>query len=120
MAFAVTNAGITNFNPLIISGYGFSETKTTLMAAPQAAVAMVAQTVATLIMLYMPNMRCLLWSASMLPAIAGTVMIHGKSSSILCLQSCRPSNRDQCSTLKHTALLRSLAFIFWAFTIFAL
>ncbi|CAH0057664.1 unnamed protein product [Clonostachys solani] len=76
MAFAVTNAGITNFNPLIISGYGFSRTKTVLMASPQAAVAIVAQVTATVIMLYVPNVRCIIWVLSTLPAIAGTVMIH--------------------------------------------
>lgn len=79
MAFSVTNAGITNFNPLIISGYGFSETKTTLMASPQAAVAIVAQVTATVIMLYVPNVRCIIWTLSTFPALAGTVMIHSKS-----------------------------------------
>lgn len=79
MAFAVTNAGITNFNPLIISGYGFSKTKTVLMASPQAAVAIVAQVSATAIMLYVPNVRCIIWIISTFPIIAGTVMIHSKS-----------------------------------------
>jgi hypothetical protein len=82
-AFAVTNAGITNFNPLIISGYGFSQQKTSLMAAPQAAVAIVAQVSATVVMLYVRNVRCILWTLSTLPAIAGTVMIHSK-----CLSPC--------------------------------
>ncbi|KAH7407749.1 hypothetical protein BKA64DRAFT_706157 [Cadophora sp. MPI-SDFR-AT-0126] len=34
IAQSITNAGITNFNPLIIAGYGFSAPKTTLMATP--------------------------------------------------------------------------------------
>ena len=38
---------MTNFNPLIIAGYGFSRTKTVLMATPQAAVAMVSGAVLT-------------------------------------------------------------------------
>ncbi|GAA6002871.1 uncharacterized protein JCM10292_001348 [Rhodotorula paludigena] len=38
VAQAITNAGITNFNPLIINGFGFSKVRTTLMATPQAAV----------------------------------------------------------------------------------
>lgn len=86
MAFAVTNAGITNFNPLIISGYGFSRTKTVLMASPQAALAIVAQVTATVIMLYVPNVRCIIWVVSTFPAIAGAVMIRCKlcSSSSLC------------------------------------
>lgn len=78
MAFSVTNAGITNFNPLIITGYGFSQTKTTLMASPQAALAIVAQVSATVIMLYVRNVRCLIWVISVFPAIAGTVMIRCK------------------------------------------
>ncbi|KAH8886109.1 putative allantoate permease [Thozetella sp. PMI_491] len=76
VAFAITNAGITNFNPLIISGYGFSQTKTVLMASPQAAVAIVAQVTATIIMLYVRNVRCIIWAVSTFPAIAGTVMIR--------------------------------------------
>ncbi|KAJ3531530.1 hypothetical protein NM208_g8475 [Fusarium decemcellulare] len=41
-AYSITNASITNFNPLIIEGYGFSPTRTALLATPQAAIAMVA------------------------------------------------------------------------------
>lgn len=80
MAYAVTNAGITNFTPLVISGYGFSQSKTVLMAAPQAAVAMVSQIIATIIMFYVPNVRCLLWLLSTFPAIAGGAMVHGRVS----------------------------------------
>ncbi|KUL83733.1 hypothetical protein ZTR_08642 [Talaromyces verruculosus] len=76
VAQSITNAGITNFNPLIISGYGFSQTKTTLMATPQAAVAFVAQIIATTIAFLVPNVRCLLWVLSCFPALAGSVMIH--------------------------------------------
>jgi hypothetical protein len=76
VAQSITNAGITNFNPLIISGYGFSQTKTTLMATPQAAVAFVAQIIATAITFLVPNVRCLLWVLSCFPALAGAVMIH--------------------------------------------
>lgn len=76
MAYAVTNSGITNFNPLIISGYGFSPQKTSLMSAPQAAVAIVAQVVATVIMLYVPRTRCIIWVLSTFPALAGAAMIH--------------------------------------------
>lgn len=76
IAQSITNAGITNFNPLIISGYGFSTAKTTLMATPQAAVAMVAQTVFTAIAFFVPNVRCLLWVVSSLVALAGAVMVH--------------------------------------------
>uniref|UniRef100_A0A093VJ93 Putative transporter n=1 Tax=Talaromyces marneffei PM1 TaxID=1077442 RepID=A0A093VJ93_TALMA len=76
VAQSITNAGITNFNPLIISGYGFSQTKTTLMATPQAAVAFVAQIIATSITFLVPNIRCLLWVLSCFPALAGSVMIH--------------------------------------------
>lgn len=78
MAFSVTNAGITNFNPLITSGYGFSPTQTALMSSPQAAVAIVAQVSATVIMLYVRNVRCIIWVVSTFPAIAGTVMIRSK------------------------------------------
>jgi hypothetical protein len=76
VAQSITNAGITNFNPLIISGYGFSQTKTTLMATPQAAVAFVAQIIATAFTFLVPNIRCLLWVLSCFPALAGSVMIH--------------------------------------------
>jgi hypothetical protein len=79
VCYAVTNAGVTNFNPLIISGYGFSPTKTTLMASPQAAVAFVVQFSATFAMLYIDNLRCIVWAVSALPAIAGTVMIRSKT-----------------------------------------
>ncbi|PVH84373.1 putative allantoate permease [Cadophora sp. DSE1049] len=76
IAQSITNAGITNFNPLIIAGYGFSAPKTTLMATPQAAIALVAQVICTAITFYIPNIRCLLWTLSCLPALAGAVMIH--------------------------------------------
>ncbi|EKG12354.1 Major facilitator superfamily [Macrophomina phaseolina MS6] len=76
IAQSITNAGITNFNPLIIAGYGFSQSKTTLMATPQAAVALVAQVFCTTLAFFIPNIRCILWVVGTLPALAGAVMIH--------------------------------------------
>ncbi|KAF4301535.1 Major facilitator superfamily [Botryosphaeria dothidea] len=76
IAQSITNAGITNFNPLIISGYGYSQAKTTLMATPQAAVAFVAQVFCTTLAFFVPNTRCVLWTVGTLPALAGSVMIH--------------------------------------------
>ena len=76
LGYAVANAGITNFNPLIISGYGFSPTRTTLMATPQAAVAMIAGAVLTTVSLFRPNLRCVFWIVSALIGLAGAVMVH--------------------------------------------
>lgn len=78
IVFSITNSAVTNFNPLIISGYGFSRSKTALMSSPQAAVALVAQVSATILMVYVPNIRCILWFLSTLPALAGAVMIRSK------------------------------------------
>uniref|UniRef100_L2GAI8 Allantoate permease n=1 Tax=Colletotrichum fructicola (strain Nara gc5) TaxID=1213859 RepID=L2GAI8_COLFN len=50
IGYAIANAGITNFNPLIIAGYGFSQTKT--------------------------NLRCFFWIISALIGLAGAVMVH--------------------------------------------
>jgi len=66
------------FNPLIIAGYGFSKSKTTLMATPQAGVAFVAQVICTALAYFVPNIRCVLWTLSSLPALAGAIMIHSK------------------------------------------
>ncbi|CAG9981803.1 unnamed protein product [Clonostachys byssicola] len=76
MAWAIVNSGITNFNPLIISGYGFTQMKTTLMATPQAAVAFVSQVAFAVIAYFIPNIRCALWIGSTLPALAGAIMIN--------------------------------------------
>lgn len=76
IAQSITNAGITNFNPLIISGFGFSQAKTTLLATPQAAVAMVAQALFTTLTFFIPRIRCLLWVISSLIALVGAVMVH--------------------------------------------
>ncbi|KAK1634406.1 major facilitator superfamily transporter [Colletotrichum phormii] len=76
IGYAVANAGITNFNPLIISGYGFSQTKTVLMATPQAAVAMVAGVVLTTISMFVQNLRCLFWIFSAIVGLIGAVMVH--------------------------------------------
>ncbi|KAG6361277.1 hypothetical protein INS49_009502 [Diaporthe citri] len=76
IGYAVANAGITNFNPLIIEGYGFSQTKTVLMATPQAAVAMVAGATLTAISHFVQNLRCLFWIVSALIGLAGAVMVH--------------------------------------------
>lgn len=76
LGYALANAGITNFNPLIIAGYGFSKTKTVLMATPQAAVAMVASALLTAISHRVPNMRCIFWAISGLTGLAGAVMVH--------------------------------------------
>ncbi|KAH7244925.1 major facilitator superfamily domain-containing protein [Fusarium solani] len=75
IAQSITNAGITNFNPLIISGYGFSQAKTVLMATPQAAVAMVAQASMTAVTLFVPNMRCIFWVISSAIAMVGAIMV---------------------------------------------
>jgi len=47
------------------------------MATPQAAVALVAQIFCTTLTFYIPNIRCILWVLSALPALAGAIMIHG-------------------------------------------
>ncbi|KAM0362913.1 hypothetical protein ACHAPY_011437 [Fusarium culmorum] len=76
LGYAVTNAGVTNFNPLIIAGYGFTKTKTVLMATPQAAVAMVSQALLTTIALYLPNLRCIFWIGGALMGMVGAIMVH--------------------------------------------
>ena len=81
LGYAVTNAGITNFNPLIISGYGFGKTKTLLMATPQAAVAMVASATLTAVSMYMPKVRCFFWIFGATMGLIGAVMVHTLHSS---------------------------------------
>ncbi|OLN85237.1 putative transporter C417.10-like protein 5 [Colletotrichum chlorophyti] len=76
IGYAIANAGITNFNPLIIAGYGFSQTKTVLMATPQAAVAMVAGAALTTVSLFVQNLRCVFWIVSAAIGLAGAVMVH--------------------------------------------
>lgn len=73
---SITNAGITNFNPLIIKGFGFSALKTTLMASPQAAVALGGGIIVTALCMWIENIRCLLWVLSCLPALAGAIMVN--------------------------------------------
>ncbi|KAF7556925.1 hypothetical protein G7Z17_g1080 [Cylindrodendrum hubeiense] len=76
IAQSITNAGITNFNPLIINGFGFSPQRTTLLATPQAAVAFISQFSLGLLAQYVPNLRCIIWCMSTLPAIAGAMIIR--------------------------------------------
>ena len=81
LGYAVANAGITNFNPLIISGYGFGKTKTLLMATPQAAVAMVASASLTAVSMYVPKVRCFFWIFGATMGLVGAVMVHTLHSS---------------------------------------
>ncbi|KAH7129087.1 putative allantoate permease [Dactylonectria macrodidyma] len=76
IAQSVTNAGITNFNPLIINGFGYSPQRTTLLATPQAAVAFVAQFSLGLLAQFVPNIRCIIWCLSTLPALAGAMIVR--------------------------------------------
>lgn len=76
LSYGITNSGITNFNPLIIQGFGYSQAQTTLLATPQAAVCMVSGVLASLIVLYTKNLRCISWVVSCLPCIAGVVIVH--------------------------------------------
>ncbi|KAM5468272.1 hypothetical protein MauCBS54593_005013 [Microsporum audouinii] len=73
---SVTNAGVTNFNPLIIAGFGYSKQITVLLAAPQGVVALTAQVGAALLALYIPNLRCLLWVLSCFPSLAGILVVR--------------------------------------------
>ncbi|KAK2816029.1 hypothetical protein FQN49_008055, partial [Arthroderma sp. PD_2] len=73
---SITNAGVTNFNPLIIAGFGYSKQITVLLAAPQGVVALAAQIGAALLALYIPNLRCLLWVLSCLPSLAGFIVVR--------------------------------------------
>lgn len=75
-AQAITASGITNFNTLIIQGFGYSTEETALLAAPQAAVGIVAQVLLSLVAYYFRNTRCLLWIVGTLPALAGAIIIH--------------------------------------------
>ncbi|KKY13953.1 putative allantoate permease [Diplodia seriata] len=74
-AQAIANAGITQFNPLIISGYGFSRAKTVLLATPQAAIAMAAQAALTAVTLRAPNLRCVFWVLASAVAMAGAAVV---------------------------------------------
>lgn len=76
LGYGIANAGITNFNPLIISGYGFSQSKTVLMATPQAGVAMVSQAILTAISFWVPNLRCIFWILGAAIGLLGAVMVH--------------------------------------------
>ncbi|KAL1873618.1 hypothetical protein VTK73DRAFT_805 [Phialemonium thermophilum] len=76
LGYALANAGLTNFNPLIISGYGFSAARTVLMATPQAAVAMVSQAILTTISFFKPNLRCIFWVFGSVMGMIGAVMLH--------------------------------------------
>ncbi|KIW41083.1 uncharacterized protein PV06_06674 [Exophiala oligosperma] len=76
LAQGVTAAGITNFNPLIIKGFGFSVQRTNLLAAPQAAVGIVAQVFFSILAYYIRNTRCLWWALGTAPALAGAIIIH--------------------------------------------
>lgn len=76
IAQAVTNAGITNFSPLIISGFGYSRGYTLLLATLQGGIALVVQVAASIATLHMSNSRCLLWVLSCAPAFAGVAIIR--------------------------------------------
>ena len=76
LGYTVVNAGVTNFSTLIIAGYGFSQTKTVLMATPQAAVAMIAGATLTAITFWVPNMRCIFWIMASLIGMGGAIMDH--------------------------------------------
>jgi MFS family permease len=76
IAQSVTNAGITNFSPLIISGFGYSRGYTLLLAAPQGGIALVVQVAASIATLHMSNSRCLLWVLSCAPAFVGVAIIR--------------------------------------------
>jgi hypothetical protein len=73
---AVLMALSVQFSPLILSGFGYSKEMTVLLAAPQGAVALVVQVAASLITLYVKNVRCLLWTVSCLPALVGVFIIR--------------------------------------------
>lgn len=75
IAQSITNAGITNFNALIINGFGYSSVKTSLMATPQATVALVGPILFTLIAYKFPNLNSVLLSISSMPALAGAIMV---------------------------------------------
>ena len=70
------NAGVTNFNPLIVFGYGFNRRKTFSMATSQAAVAMVASATLTAISTYVPKVRCLFRIFGATMDSIGAVMVH--------------------------------------------
>ncbi|KAI1622280.1 hypothetical protein EDD37DRAFT_467344 [Exophiala viscosa] len=72
----VTASGITNFNPLIVKGFGYSVQRTNLLAAPQAAVGIAGQVIFSILAYYIPNTRCLWWMIGTLPALVGAVIIH--------------------------------------------
>lgn len=64
------------FVPLILSGFGYSKEMTVLLASPQGVVALVSQVTASLIALYTPNIRCLLWVLSCIPALIGVIIVR--------------------------------------------
>lgn len=76
IAQPITNAGVSNFTPLLTSQFGFGQARTTLMATPQAAVAMIIGVTFSLLAYKIPNIRCLLWVTSSCIALVGAVMLH--------------------------------------------
>ena len=55
---------------------GFSQAKTTLLAPPQAAVAVVTQAIFTTLAFFIPNIRCFLGVRSSRTAMAGAIVVH--------------------------------------------
>lgn len=49
---------------------------TVLLASPQGVVALISQVAASLIALYAPNIRCLLWVLSCIPALVGVIIVR--------------------------------------------
>ncbi|KAK5996816.1 putative transporter [Cladobotryum mycophilum] len=73
---SITNAGITQFTPLILAGFGYSKEATVLLSSPQGLIALIVQVSASVTVLYVPNIRCLLWVLSCLPALVGVITIQ--------------------------------------------
>jgi hypothetical protein len=70
------NAGITNFNTLIIKGFGFSTYKTILLTTPQAAIAMAVSILCGTIPYFVNNIRSALIFITTGVTMAGIIMIY--------------------------------------------
>ncbi|ODV84811.1 hypothetical protein CANARDRAFT_200033 [[Candida] arabinofermentans NRRL YB-2248] len=69
------NSGVTNFNTLIIKGFGYSNYRTMLLATPQAAIAMFASLLAATVIYFTKNLRCLIICLTTSITMVGIIML---------------------------------------------
>lgn len=76
LSAAIPNGGVTTFNSIIITGFGFSPLNTLLLQTPSGAVQLIGISISCLLATYFKNTRLMIMVMNVLISLTGMILVY--------------------------------------------